>query len=73
MEEGGGNLMARWQRLKKNPIMAKLNWTAQAERWLRHIHRQETALGLVGTWHTEDELTSPLLPGLAVRVASLFE
>lgn len=35
--------------------------------------RQETALHLIGTWHAEDELTSPLLPDFAVQAASLFE
>jgi Uma2 family endonuclease len=45
------------------------NWQLQTVEVYR---RQGVAPRLVGTWQVGDELTSPLLPGFAVRVADLF-
>jgi len=46
-----------------------VNWQLQT---MKVYRRQADALRLAGTWQAEDELTSPLLTGFAVQVASLF-
>jgi len=48
-------------------------WIADWQLRTVEVYRREAgALRLVGTWHAEDELTSPLLPGFKVQVADFF-